>query len=258
MQCTNHLKQLGLALHNYHDTHGSFPPDGLPTVNNVQPSKIGMFGRLLPFIEQQALFDNIRYDGNWQTNMPLSEARIDGYLCPSGPHVMSKGNNEQDFYTTHYYGNAGPLGTNPLTGTEYSRDTANEGNTHGQMANGGVFHLEKISFRDIADGTSNTIGLGEISYTNYTHYRSWIRAPYLGSGGGGTGMMTAKGHRWAINSANDGTITLRTNEGGYGSHHPGGANFGHMDGSVRFLSETVDMETYRAMASRAGGEVAGF
>src|SRR5690606_26949044 len=108
MQCTNNLKQLGLALHNYHDIHNAFPQAG-----EEPHARIGMFGRLLPFIEQQPLFDQVRYSHGWAGNLPLAETRINGYLCPSGPHVMSKASdaNEANAFTTHYYGNPGPLGT---------------------------------------------------------------------------------------------------------------------------------------------------
>ena len=248
MQCTNHLKQLGLALHNYHDVNNSFPPAG-----EQEHAKLGLFGRLLPYIEQQALYDNIRYDGNWETNLPLAETRIDGFLCPSGPHIMSKATapNEANAYTTHYFGNPGPLGRNPVTNTDYGRDTANEG-SYGNLANEGIFHLGKVSFRDITDGTTNTIGLGEISYTNFRNYRAWIRGTYQVSA---VAYINTKNHRWPINSFNDGTQSISLNDGGYGSHHPGGANFSLMDGSVRFITETIDMDAYRAAASRSGGEV---
>ena len=246
MQCTNHLKQLALALHNYHDTYQLFPLAG-----EQQHSSAGMFVRLLPYMEQQALHDQFNYSAGYGTNMPLGRNRIAGFLCPSGTVEMDMHTPEN--YTTHYYGNPGPVGTNPVTNTDYARDTAREGGSYGEIPIDGVFLLTKIGFRDITDGSSNTIGLGEISYDKFPRYRSWTRGPYWDNG---MALLSTKSHEWPINAAKDGSISLSFNDAGYGSNHPGGANFAFLDGSIRFFPETIDMNVYRGSASRAGSEVA--
>ena len=246
MQCTNQLKQLTLATHNYHDTHRAFPIAGERPGDRAA---VGILARLLPFIEQQALYDRVDFKASWSANQVLSETRIAGFLCPSG--TMEKQTGSDVLYTTHYYGNPGPIGTNPQTGSDYKTDDRQS--SLGSVAIEGIFIERAISFRDITDGSSNTIGLGEISYDRYPRYRTWTRGLYWDSGG--IGLLTTKNHEWPINAAKNASISLSFNAGGYGSNHPGGANFSLMDGSIRFVAETIDMNIYRAAASRGAGEV---
>ncbi|QDV67325.1 Type II secretion system protein G precursor [Rosistilla carotiformis] len=250
MQCSNNMKQLGLALHNYHDINKRFPPSSIDG-----NGKIGIFVRLLPFMEQQAMFDQVRYDGNYVQNLPISLNRLDTLLCPSGPQLysVSTAANEADCYTSHYYGNSGPIGTNGQTGQTYTRDTSRENASFGEYATDGIFQLRSnLRFADILDGTTNTIGIGELSYQKYGFYRAWTRGLYWYNG---VALLSSKNHKWPINAAVNGGFTMTFNNGGYGSQHPGGCMMGMMDGSVRFLSETIDMTTYRSAASRASGEV---
>ncbi|MFG0262369.1 MAG: DUF1559 domain-containing protein [Novipirellula sp. JB048] len=252
MQCSNNLKQLGLALHNYHDVNRQFPP-----CSTDGGGKIGIFVRMLPFMEQQALFDQVRYDGSYVQNLPMAESRVATLLCPSGPEEQSVSSaaNEADCFTTHYYGNSGPIGTNALTGQTYARDTSRENAWFGEYATDGVFQLRsRLRFADILDGTSNTIGIGELSYQKYGFYRAWTRGLYWS---GGVALLSNKNHKWPINAAKNGGFTMTFNNGGYGSEHPGGCLMGMMDGSVRFVTESIDMTAYRAAASRAAGEVEG-
>jgi len=249
MQCSNHLKQLSLALHNYHDIYNGFPPAAMDGTG-----KIGVMARLLPYIEQQSLFEQVRYDGNYVQNLPMAKTRVATFLCPSGPQERSPRPDEPDAYTTHYYGNAGPVGLNPLTGQEYRRDTSRENASFGEYAIEGVFLLRgQTSFRDITDGTTNTLGIGEISYQSYPFFRAWSRGLYYS--GGGVALLDTKNHKWPINAAKKGGLTMTFNNGGYGSEHPGGATFGMMDGSVRFITESIDMAAYRGAASCGAGEV---
>ncbi|QDS96729.1 Type II secretion system protein G precursor [Roseimaritima multifibrata] len=252
MQCSNNMKQLGLALHNYHDVNKRFPPCSIDG-----GGKIGILVRLLPFMEQQNLFEQVRYDGNYVQNLPMAQNRIDGFLCPSGPEQFSVSTaaNEADLYTTHYYGNSGPIGTNAQTNQTYVRDTTRENASFGEYATDGVFQLRSnLRFADITDGTTNTIGMGEVSYEQYKFYRAWTRGLYWYNG---VALLSTKNHKWPINAAKNGGFTMTFNNGGYGSQHPSGAMFGMMDGSVRFVSETIDMTAYRAAASRGSGEVKG-
>ncbi len=252
MQCSNNLKQLGLSLHNYHDTYNRFPMTAVDGGGTT-----GIFVRLLPYIEQNNLFNQVRYDGNYLVNLPLSKTKISTYLCPSGPREFSLAvtNHEADCYTTHYYGNPGPIGTNALTGQPYGRDTSRESAGFGEYATDGVFHLRsELNFGSITDGTSNTIAFGEISYQKYGFYRAWTRGLYWSNG---VALLSEKNHTWPINVAKKGTFTMTFNNGGYGSEHSGGCMMGLMDGSVRFVSEGIEMTAYRAAASRASGEVQG-
>lgn len=254
MQCTNNLKQLTIALHNYHDTYHRFPPSGIdgPTAN-------GVWIRLTPFYEQQVVFDRYNFNGTWRNNMALAvEAAPATLLCPSGPHFQSKLASENSdgvmCQTTHYYGNAGPVGHNAWTDQNYPRDTSRENTQFGEIATSGLFMLRsELGFRDITDGTSNTVAFGEISWKDYPFYRAWHRGLHWWNGG--LSLSTTKTHKFPLNigMTNPGFAMLY-NQGGYGSHHPGGANISLADGSVRFLAETAPLEVYLALCSRDGRE----
>ncbi len=251
MQCSNNLKQLSLGLHNYHDVNKQFPQS-----SNGGAGMASYLCRLLPFIEQQNLFEEVVFDSNnyrYTDNFDVARVKVETFLCPSGPQEESVRGAEDGCYTTHYYGNAGPVGINPFTDEEYSRDRGREGNGNfGEYATEGIFLLRStLDFGDILDGTSNTIGIGEISWQDYPFYRAWTRGLFWYNG---VALISTKNHRWPINAGKDTTLTMRFNNAGYGSEHPGGANFGVMDGSVRFLAETIDMNVYRPLTSRAGGE----
>lgn len=151
-------------------------------------------------------------------------------------------------YTTHYYGVMGPKGTNPATGTAYRADALG---THGGYGLQGIFHwTTPCRLSQVTDGTSNTLMLGEISWTNTvtgTRYRSWLRGRTMNDDHDVTG---AKNVVNAINTPGVGTF----NDIAMGSQHPGGANFALGDGSVRFIRDTIPLGTFRSLASRDGGE----
>lgn len=249
MQCTNNVKQISLSLHNYHDIYNRIPQS-----SNGGNGTASYLCRLLPFIEQNNLYNQLTFDNvSYTRNLDVARYKVPSFLCPSGPQVESVSGSETGCYTTHYYGNAGPIGINPLTNTEYTRDTSRESAGFGEYAVQGIFLLRStLRFGSVTDGLSNTIGIGEISYNKYPFYRAWIRGLYWYKG---VALLSTKNHRWPINAAKTGVLTIKFNNAGYGSEHPGGAVFGRMDGSVTFLSDTTDMTVYRSMASRDGGEV---
>jgi type II secretory pathway pseudopilin PulG len=261
LQCSNNLKQVSLALHNYHAAHRALPPGGM---DDNQLSYVVM---LLPYIEQRALYERFnfgageyRYPPNGKIENSL--VRLSLLLCPSCPEERSNlsagGTNfservpntadGEDPYTTHYVGVMGPIGTNPVTGGEY----LNEGDTSNQFgahATGGVLYKNSsVRFADIIDGSSNTYALGEISWSGYAKFRTWIRGSTLNS----TAMGSAKNVTDPINA---GAPYGYFNDGAFGSNHPTGTHFGLCDGSVTFISENIDHSVFLSAASRAGGEV---
>ncbi|TWT32963.1 DUF1559 domain-containing protein [Blastopirellula retiformator] len=244
MSCTNQLKQLGLALHNYHDTTKSFPYGSRGSGNQV-----GWHVAILPFIEQGNLFDqmDMTVDFHAGVNAPFRETRMEPFLCPSSP--SEKADDNSAHFTTHYYGVMGPTGTNPASGTAYQENTSG---SHGGFSKEGAWsHDEVHKMRDITDGTSNTFFLGEISWTqrngNATRYRPWSR-------GGRTNnfMAPCKNVAQPINA----DFIALFNDMSYGSNHPGGCMFALGDASVRFVAETVNYDTLLSMASCGGGETA--
>ncbi|MCR9117654.1 MAG: DUF1559 domain-containing protein [bacterium] len=220
-QCVNNLKQLSLACHNYHDVNRKFPP-GYGKGPNSRAWGWGTF--ILPHMELGNLFDTLNPDlinGQYPTNVPTSPADniynspVDAFICPSDPgsHLNS---NYGNFSKSNY----------PPSEMPFLRD--------------GVAQR----FRDITDGTSNTMMIGERGM-EFNRAALWI--------GRHSSNAAAIGFaNWRINTPYNGASSgSGTNDGNctrhaFGSSHPTGANFAMMDGSVRFLAETI--ETDPAMA----------
>jgi prepilin-type N-terminal cleavage/methylation domain-containing protein/prepilin-type processing-associated H-X9-DG protein len=265
-QCTNHLKQLGLALHNYHDTFLTFPPAGWADGN-----KLPWIVMILPFIEQKPLYDTVNFKATEATvgypayggNCHIAAEPINTLLCPSCNQLQSLGTGAGETYTkpgtttavanytTHYYGVLGPLGTIPQFGGTVPTPAPTyrqEGPSgYGDFSMEGVMGRNRCHrFRDIIDGTSNTFMLGELSWNEAKIYRTFVRGTHENTSG------CAKNIRDGINVTPFGTGNF--NNVSFGSEHPGGCNFAMADASVRFVSENVEMDIYKATASRASNE----
>jgi prepilin-type N-terminal cleavage/methylation domain-containing protein/prepilin-type processing-associated H-X9-DG protein len=262
LQCANNLKQLGLALHNYHSAHSVLPPGGLAS------NQLSYIVMLLPFLEQQALYDRFNFnEGNYRLNSSeTSNGKIDlaltglpMLLCPScnvdRSNVWQRYNdyaerippnaNGQDPYTAHYVGIMGPMGTNPVTAKEYSHEGPY---SHGGFATQGVLYKDsRVRLEHVTDGTSNTFALGETSWNQYEKHRAWVRGIWLTNQSAGM----CKNVRDPIGA---GLPFGNFNDGGFGSEHPGGAQFALCDGSVTFVSESIAHAVLLSTASRNGAE----
>ena len=199
MQCTNHMKQLMLAMHNYHDAHRCFPPV-MTTDKNGKPLHSWRV-LILPFIEQAALYGQIRLNEPWDSeyNSQFHHLTIQTYQCPSA------------------YSSPGMTTYSVVVGKE-------------------CFFFEpnaKNGLGTITDGTSNTIALVEretpVCWMDPTQEITFAEA--------------CKG--------------IHVSDEGLGSHHTGGINVGMFDGSVQFISQTIDLAVLRALFTRAGGESVG-
>ena len=247
-QCTNNLKQLGLGMHNYHDIHGQFPLPGMIA------SHLGWNASILPQIEQSPLFDQINFNqasmGQFNSrNLPLSTNLIGAYLCPSSSaetSLMPTTDGGRRVYTLHYYGILGPYGTNTSTGQTYR--CVNMTQAFGGECQQGILWQWGSKMRDVTDGTSNTYLFGELSWNEMDKYRPWLRAKY--GDNRGVLYLISKNIEFPINSR----IDTKWNAIAFGSQHPGGAQFGMADGSVRFVPETIDWNVYLATASKNGRE----
>ncbi|PQO32395.1 DUF1559 domain-containing protein [Bremerella cremea] len=245
--CSNQMKQIGLALHNYHDTYKSFPYGSVHFT--AQSNPVGWHYAILPFIEQNALYEqgdpSIAYNSG--VNAPMREMRMEAYLCPSSSSKAEKADDNTAHFTTHYYGIMGPTGTNPQSGTNYKENT---NGSHGGFSQEGIFYFnERRTFADLLDGTSNTFMVGEISWAerngNSTRYRPWNRGGQLNQF-----MAPCKNVANPINS----DYTALFNDMSYGSNHPGGCQFVMGDASVHFVPEVVDYNIYLSTASTSGSE----
>lgn len=273
-QCVNHLKQLGLALHNYHDTYGAFPAR-MSGLNQRQPN-VGSWGRysahvaLAPFFEQAALFDQF-YANNqvpWD-NTDWNNVVLSNLLCPSDGVKTNAASSTAPRGLNNYVYCGGDGLAFTRNGSSYSPST---GTNDWPTSQRGIFGLYNWSgFESITDGSSNTIAiseavrpwgdntLGNIAVGSLGSNPQECRATFNGrtyvQGVSGTGYAV-RGFRWADggawfkafttnvppNSANCSTGTSNQTEGAFSasSHHPGGINACMADGSVRFVSDTID------------------
>ncbi len=282
-QCVNNMKQIGLALHNYHDTYKTFPYGSFNLREAWYSNGSNWRALILPFLEQQTIHDQLAftYTSSFMAggtnplldNEVLHELFLSVYWCPStafdkfdNPHSWS--NTERTMNIT-YAGNQGAA--RPVPGADTSRGTFDCG--HGwSCANGTLLVNETINMSAILDGTSNTYLVAEQSgYTVHpttgvqynrtsNYYGGWYgsRHPRTVLSGScndlwQTGTTCV---RFGINAhiyqtgANDGMYrnnTLIT------SQHPGGANLLMGDGSVHFATETMELDNLKRMACRYDG-----
>jgi prepilin-type N-terminal cleavage/methylation domain-containing protein len=244
LQCQNNLKQIALALQNYHDTCDVFPPGDRLSV------RMGFHVFILPFMEQENLYRSINPSADYASNLAAGLVKVPTYLCPTGTVLYTEfGAGEwsggQPTWTTHYYGVAGPRGTNPATGAPYDLIATNQGDIATQ---GLLFRDSAVRLNDVADGTSNTFLVGEMSWKDSNGYRVWIR-----------GCSDDRDITSCRNVANAMSSTAYNgsdfNNVSFGSAHTGGgAHFALCDGSVHFVGAGVDLGVYLSTASRNGGE----
>ena len=282
-QCTNNLKQLGLALHNYHGTMKVFPGNvGLSdSVNNDFFRGASWITMILPYLEQGAAYDQMTFvntdfsgqgndDLNWQLK---SQLRVPGVNCPSSPLpttvTVSGGAPESyDLQVAGYVGVSG--GAYIPNTTTYPSESVD--NSYGLMGYNGIVvnwnsRCKPVKIGHIIDGTSNTIAVGE--YSNYARDTTgakrdirpsvhascgaWGNGPGNDGSGGWTQNITTV--RYAINN-----VGFPTGAGepyhanlGFRSAHTGGVNILMGDGSVQFVSENINFDTLMALAQRSDG-----
>ena len=272
MQCTNNLKQIGLALHNYESAYRTFPPGFFSRVTGPWPGggnapipEVGpgwsVFGMILPQLEQANLHSIINF--NLPITDPANQAarstKVKEYQCPS------------DAWNTPVTVWPTTIGVSDLAPSSYtcSLGGGNPANAPGYTAMyeeqpfNGMFHRNvAVRHADITDGTSNTIGLGERAsmftpngWAGVIPTAQTVFSPLIAQR---RGQVVGQTVRPAITMA---TVHVRTggpnaptgSPGGFWSPHTGGCIFLLMDGSTHTIATAVDMPIYRAMAGRNDG-----
>ncbi len=251
MSCSNNLKQIGLALQNYHGSYNVFP------AGSIESNFIGPFVSILPNLEGSANYQKWDFSKSYSDlyNQQVGDQVIATYLCPSMPlprMVPDK-----------------TLGTNgrPIETGGPCSYLFSEGTGSYMPMSDGLFGINWPSFgftnkpnayRDILDGTSTTIAAGETTY-DFKDYK-WSGSTLPPGMAETVKWGTA---RWSLGYP---TISLGTtgkafnihtnaNFGNYTSMHKGGAYFLYADGSVRFLTESIDVSIYKGLSTRNGMEV---
>ncbi len=255
LQCSNNLKQLGLGMQNHHSAQQAFPPAAQRDTLRISPH-----GRLLPYIEQQVLYNQIDKSKRWEDDIhtPIRKTLLSGFVCPSREIVEADyfyvgggwqtGGGE---YVTHYAGVMGAKGRLPGTRTNYEHEALGG---HGGFALNGILILDRaISAREVTDGLSNTLLMGEIAW-DIGEFEAWLG----GLSPGHTNSMTSKNMTHPLNSYRfDRSLNfLDINDSSFGSQHTGGgAHFALGDGSTRLVTDSIDLEILKSMASRDSDEV---
>ncbi len=271
-QCKNNMKQLGLALHNYNDTHNKLPsntgayvpaPSGFVNPNFNPGRGAGFLVHLLPFFDQGPLYNSINFSsGTWplaSTSNPTYEnAILPALKCPSYT-VLGTGTPNPAY--TNYTASMGAqsLG-NPNGCTLYPGNSLGDGSSgNGDSLTGseisGIFSRGGYSarFRDVSDGLSNVIFMGE-TRPNCGDFQLGSWATPDANWNATTSPInfdTCKG-AGGCGASNSWNTSM-----GFKSLHVGGAQFLLGDGTVRFISENIDYTTYQRLGGRADGNTVG-
>ena len=279
MSCSNNMKQLGLAVLNYESTHNTLPPGAFFANNPISERRGSILLHLLPYVEQQSTYDRFDFtrctDGQGGLNSPFGATVISGYRCPSDPAPLTFDNSSNPtgditgvtVVALHNY--TASRGANMVSNNgscscatysvwnayaidgPYPEDP-NLGTFSGPFTRRGV----SIKLQDVSDGLSNTIFFGEtLPMWSYHGRHGWATS---NNGNGYCSTVIPINY----DTHNDpGSVTDRCNawcnyntEAGFKSMHPGGAMFAFGDGSVQFLEEAIDHQTYQFLGAKADGQ----
>jgi prepilin-type processing-associated H-X9-DG protein len=289
-------------MHNYHSSYKTFPfgwTISLPAFPDITGANASVWGiAILPYLEQGALYD--QYDSDLPPFLPLPgnpnpgviQTVLEGYLCPSTPGAGQDRMvtvNYSEFFPGLPPFTAAPMDYCPSEGVrgDYAHVYAGTGTHDGVLDITGVdptatppeFEQMKSKIRDILDGTSNTIMIGERS-GGPTIYEAGgrmfagipgvVTAAELAAVNGGAWGDLLNGNMWLKGALYDGTMNPAFPDGGGGpcainctnrrdegffAFHPGGCHFLLADGSTKFVNEAVDQFAFASMISESGGEV---
>ncbi len=215
--CVNNLHQIGVALHGYHEKHGSFPPGGVEprAIAGPEGRQLAWSAFLLPHLEQTSSHDRIDFAKAFDSSENAAAAAeiVPIYLCPSSSRE------------SHLIDGRGACDYGGIYGERISGPNS--------PPKGTMLYDRVVRIRDIPDGTSHTLIVSEDS--NWKDGQ-WINA------------LNVFDQAFPINRAPSFENDIR-------SEHAGGANAAFCDGSARFLAEDMDLKTLAAICTRAGGEI---
>ncbi len=280
--CKNNLKQLGLAMHNYHDVSNTFPPAWGYCNGNFASNCPSYAMRLLPYLEQGAIFDQIDwgqpFEGSNTVNVQVRTAAIPVFECPSDTQMITEAGS--DIFNQRLRNYVLNIGTSRSTWNLFGQTTFTDANGLTATCNPGIGEIRDVPgvgatpqivrMADVTDGLSNTLMIGEIItpeevdiwcplgriHQNMGSFFTGFYPPislfsdrmFYGSRakkyGGGKAYTCVDD--WSLAAV----VSLK-------SWHKGGVQVVLGDGSVRFISESVDRNTHIRLTGRNDGNVIG-
>jgi len=255
--CSNKSRQLGLAVLNYESANGEFPPGWIVNGNSGSSSDLTGWGwnsLVLPFLEAENLSQQINFRGAVDADEDIIAEVLPFLLCTSDPdaEILSLDTEIQNV------GSSGGSGTNNAPqnsgGDSLMVARSNYSGVFGVLdvsedprnGNGMFFANSDVGFRDLRDGSSNTMMIGE--RRNDLGAVTW------------SGVFPGVDEPFAriVGASDESPNAANENFENFRSYHPGGINVTLADGSTPFISENIDEATFQALASTAGGEVVSF
>jgi prepilin-type N-terminal cleavage/methylation domain-containing protein/prepilin-type processing-associated H-X9-DG protein len=266
MKCSNNLKQIGLALHNYHDANGVLPP-GEPMgyysatwysdVGSKDYDRSCWIGPILPYIEQTAMSNQyqaflITPTATHTCFAPFATIPISTLTCPSDPSAPKLSALGQGMHSSYVV----------CHGSGYATPTASP---RGFNLDGMIYGQSKTKLTDATDGTSNTLLASELLQSQDTSQHD-VRGRIWNSIHAGTSFSTiyppnstvgdnVMGYCVPITGAPCGAQSVTNAFALARSKHTGGVNAVLADGSVRFFTNSINPNSWLWMGTRAGGEV---
>ncbi len=259
-QCRNNLKQIGLALHNYHDAFLMFPPGYVAVGTGPHPAHDGTNGAgwgtmILPQLEQANLYD--QFNPNLSIADPANDAfrqrPLAVFRCPSDrqpdlwdiKHEDGSGTVLARLPIANY---VGIFGTEAVDGCENAPGTAPVKSDGQCVGDGAFYHNSSVRLRQIADGSSQTLIVGE---RRTDKFKGWFTT-WVG--------MVPEGEEAFVRVL--GSLDHVPNDpvahfDDFSSHHTGGAHFVLGDGHVQFISDSMDRALYQSLGTINGGEIVG-
>ncbi|MEO8497491.1 MAG: DUF1559 domain-containing protein, partial [Planctomycetota bacterium] len=252
IQCANHLHQMVIAAQNYHDSFRTFPS------GFVLPNQVMWSGLLLPQLEQSTIYDTLDFGAPWSSgpNAAACSTLLSVFRCPSAPvaeHTSVQG--IADRVPCTYLACA----------TGLMRNESGPPPTAGGSNLDGIFFLNsRVKLRDVLDGTSSTVSIGEslfdtnvrgIDHGGTVHIVDhwYIGSPLINPADVSESLGSTA---VPVNRIFDQNAFIDEKELCFSSRHPGGAQVSFVDGHVSMIAQTIDAAVWSALGTRAQGEAA--